>query len=108
MICYPNFNGRLGAIQISDVRPCFFSLNIIDIRSDKIMNVLLNVTGIRREYFVLYFPLSQDSFLSEHPQYLNPFLYAIQRELSVETHFNPFNVMEYIFSVIRCISALHE
>ena len=23
MICYPNFNGRLGAIHISDVRPCF-------------------------------------------------------------------------------------
>ena len=24
MICYPNFNGRLGAIHISDVRPCFY------------------------------------------------------------------------------------
>ena len=23
MICYPNFNGRLGAIHISDVRPCY-------------------------------------------------------------------------------------
>ena len=22
MICYPNFNGRLGTIHISDVRPC--------------------------------------------------------------------------------------
>ena len=27
MICYPNFNGLLGAIQIYDVRPCL-QLNI--------------------------------------------------------------------------------
>ena len=29
MICYPNFNGRLGAIHISDMRPCFFVLSYL-------------------------------------------------------------------------------
>ena len=29
MICYPNFNGRLGAIHISDVQPCSYADDLV-------------------------------------------------------------------------------
>ena len=43
MICYPNFNGRLGAIHISDVRPCFF----IEIETLNLVRILLVWNGIQ-------------------------------------------------------------
>ena len=43
IICYPNFNGRLGAIHISDVRPCFYSYKIISQIFIVIVKILLNI-----------------------------------------------------------------